>query len=186
MPEPRTKGIGFRTLIPILRSLRGEETVAATLARLAPALAEQLRENLFFSDQWYPLSWFAQFHAAAREVTGEGAQLSREIGFEAVRGDLRGVYSVFLLVVSPSFILGKAPKLFSTYFDTGKMTVEPIDRNNARAAWVGCAGFGDDLWNRVVGGCEAALTAGGAKGLKMVVRDGGGRSDGMLVEATWR
>jgi hypothetical protein len=186
MSEPRTKGVGFRNHVVHLGRLRGEAVVERTLGLFDAPLAQQLRERLFFSDEWYPLAWLAQLHAAARAATGEGTELARRLGYESVRGDLRGLYSVFLLVVSPTFVIGKSAKLFSTYYDTGTMSVEPVDRTCVKARWVGCAGFDENLWTDVLGGCEAAMDAAGAKGLKLTILDGGGRSDGLRIEARWR
>jgi hypothetical protein len=187
MTEPRAKGVNFRTFIKMLRKLRSDRVAESTLD-LAPAeLARSFRAGLVFSGNWYPLSWYADLHRAAQQAAGAGPELARTIGLEAVRDDLSGIYRIFLLVVSPEFVLGKAPLLFNTYYDTGTMTVTDAARGHARAQWRGCAGFDQNLWLDVEGSCQAGLEAAGARDVAFTVLAGGGDGDAtMELEARWR
>ena len=187
MGEPRAKGVNFRTFVKVLRKLRGERITEATLDLAPSELARNFRAGLVFSGNWYPLSWYADLHRAAQKATGAGPELARTIGLEAVRDDLSGIYRIFLLVVSPEFVLGKAPLLFNTYYDTGTMAVGESSRGWARARWTGCTGFDRNLWLDVEGSCQAGLEAAGAKDVAIKVTSGGGDGEtAMELEARWR
>jgi hypothetical protein len=187
MAEPRAKGVNFRTFVKVLRKMRGERIAEAALDLAPSELARSFRAGLVFSGNWYPLAWYAALHQAAQKATGAGPELARAIGLEAVRDDLSGIYRIFLLVVSPEFVLGKAPLLFSTYYDTGTMTVTDPARGRARAQWHGCAGFDRNLWLDVEGSCQAGLEAAGARDVTFTVLAGGGDGDTtMELEARWR
>jgi hypothetical protein len=120
-------------------------------------------------------------------VTGAGPELSRQLGYESVKDDLSGVYRIFILVVSPQFLLARAPRLFGNYYDTGAMHVLEAEPGRGRARWSGCAGFDHGLWQDVLGGCEAALVAAGAQDLTLTVTAGGGDADHTMdIEGRWR
>jgi hypothetical protein len=187
MGEPRAKGVNFRTFVKTLRRLRGDHIAEATLD-LAPAeLAHTFRAGLVFSGNWYPLDWYAELHRAAQKATGAGPELARTIGYEALKDDLSGIYRIFLLVVSPEFVISKAPLLFSTYYDTGTMSVSEATRGRARAQCGGCTGFSRNLFLDVQGGCQAGLEAAGARDVVITLVSGGGDGDtGMELAAGWR
>jgi hypothetical protein len=187
MAEPRAKGVNFRTFIKILRKLKGDRVAEATLD-LAPAeFARSFRAGLVFSGNWYPLAWYADLHRAAQKAAGAGPELARTMGLESVKDDLSGIYRIFLLVVSPEFVLSKSPLLFSTYYDTGTMSVTEATRGRARAQLTGCTGFDKNLFLDVQGSCQAGLEAAGARDVVITPTAGGGDGDtSMEMEARWR
>ncbi|MFH0901806.1 MAG: hypothetical protein V2A73_14345 [Pseudomonadota bacterium] len=186
MAQPQTKGLSFRSFLKSLSRLRGESAVGATLSNIAPRVGQQLREGLIFSGNWYPLSWYRDLHAAAQSATDEGLELARAIGFDSVRDDLSGIYRIFLLVVSPEYVLSKASLLFGTYFDTGRMEIVESSRGRARARWTGCSEFNKNIWADVTGGCEAAIRAAGARSVRIDLLSGGNNGDSaMELEAHW-
>jgi hypothetical protein len=187
MAEPRAKGVNFRTFLKILRKLKGDRVAEAALDLAPPELARNFRAGLVFSGNWYPLAWYADLHRAAQKAAGTGPELARVIGLEAVKDDLSGIYRIFLLVVSPEFVLGKAPLLFNTYYDTGTMTVTNSARGRARAQWSGCAGFDRNVWLDLQGSCQAGLEAAGARDVVINLLAGGADGDTtMEIEARWR
>jgi hypothetical protein len=140
-----------------------------------------------FSGNWYPLAWYADLHRAAQKAAGAGPELARTIGLEATKDDLSGIYRIFLLVVSPEFVLSKAPLLFNTYYDTGTMAVSEAMRGRARAQFSGCTGFDRNLWLDLQGSCQAGLEAAGARDVVISLTAGGGDGDAtMEIEARWR
>ena len=187
MAEPRAKGVTYRTFFKILRKLRGDRVADATLD-LAPAeFTRSFRSGLIFSGNWYPLAWYTGLHRAAQKATGEGPDLARTMGFEATRDDLSGIYRIFLLVVSPEFVISKAPLLFNTYYDTGTMEVTEAARGRARARWADCLGFDRNLWLDIQGSCQAGLEAAGAHDVVIRLLSGGNDGDlRMELEASWR
>jgi hypothetical protein len=186
--EPRAKGVSFRSSQHALAKLRGDDAVARTLDALAePGLAAKLRAHEILPGGWYPLAWYRDLLGSMRRTTGEGPELMRALGREGVREDLGGVFRIFLLVVSPQFLLSRAAALWSTYYDTGKMIVEDKRPGGVTARAVGCTGFDENLWTGTAGGCEAALVAAGARDVKIEVVEGGrDGDDSMVFRGTWR
>ncbi len=187
MAEPRAKGVNFRTFIKVLRKLRGDRVTEATLDLAPGELARNFRAGLVFSGNWYPLSWYADLHQAAQKAAGASTELARTIGLEAVKDDLSGIYRIFLLVVSPEFVISKAPLLFNTYYDTGTMAVTESSKGRAHAKWTGCTGFDHNVWADLQGSCQAGLECAGAHDVVIAVSAGGKDGDTtMEIEARWR
>jgi hypothetical protein len=54
-----------------------------------------------------------------------------EIGRFSADAALKGFYKVFLLVASPNFLIKRASKIFSTFYDPSEITVIEQDTNHA-------------------------------------------------------
>jgi len=186
MAEPQVKGVVFRAFMRFLREGHGETTTERVLSLLPTDFAEKLRSDTLFTGNWYPLAWYRQLHAAAQQATGQGVELARQKGLTGVTQDLSGIYKIFLRIVSPEFVMGRAAQLFNLYYDTGTMEIVESRRGAARARWRGCAGFDRNVWADVLGGCEAGLAAAGATRLSLRLVSGGRDGDEeMDAEARW-
>lgn len=181
MPKPRTKGLQFRSFTHSLKSLRGEEALAATLDLLPTELAESLRYGTLVTASWYPLEWYAELHAAAQRATREGTELARAIAKAGVQEDFKGVYRLVTLALSPQAIFHWAPKIVALYYDTGHLVVEAAEKHFARGAFKGFVGFDRNLWEDMLGGCTGVMELAGAKNLVARFLSGGKDGD---VDAT--
>jgi hypothetical protein len=183
---PCIKGVAFRTAFQTFVELYGPDKANAILMRLPQDLRYRIQQGLIYTGNWYPLEWYNRVYVAAQEVTGLGLELPLVLSRENIRKDLGRIYAIFIRWMSPEFVIGRAAKLFSTYYDTGTFVIREVRKGYARGLLTGCYGFNKNLWVGLIGGCEAALIASGEENIRFNVLTGGGDGDcDMEFEATW-
>lgn len=181
------KGVGIRSFLRALEEVYGPAAVVQTLALADAECAAAIREGRVLPTGWYPIEWVRSLHAAAQQATGAGPDLSRRLGNAAMRADFRGVYRIFLVVLSPESLISKSARVFSTYFAQGTMTVVASRAGFAHVVFADCAGFDRSLWADIIGSSEAGLQLCGAKDTRFEVLRGGGDADDFFeIEARWR
>jgi hypothetical protein len=183
--EIQAKGIGFRSFFFALERLRGDEMVTRTIERLPDDLQEAVVLGKIGANDWHPIAWYRELHRAARAVTGEGPELARLIGFESVRRDFEGPLRALTFVLAPQAVVRRGPRIFRTYYNPGQMYVLDAQPGRLRVHWNGCAGFDTNLWNDVIGGCEAVLRACGARSVDLRVISGAGEHDARAEIMAW-
>jgi hypothetical protein len=171
---PLTKGNNVRAFLKVLAKLHGEEATDKVVAALQPDLKDLVTSGQILASSWYPLDWLKHMYAVARRVIGPRPDFARHLGRTIVLQDLTGVYRIFLLVISPEYLFSKAPLVFNSYYDTGKLEVLETRKGFAQARFSGCRGFDRNIWQGLIGGCEGALIAAGGKDPVYEVLRGGG------------
>jgi hypothetical protein len=180
----QVKGLVFRSWLGTFKRLRGAEAYARTLEKLPPDIAESLRVNAFVTGSWYPAEWLNLIQVTAREVCGEGIELTRTVAREAVKDDFRsGVHRLVTLTASPEWILKWAPKIVGYYYDTGRLVVEEAVVGRAMGRFEGFTGFTTDLWEQAIGGSLGVMEEAGAKGVTAKALAGGGDGDAHMTFA---
>lgn len=183
--EIRAKGICFRSFFFALERLRGDEIVTRTIERLPDEIQEAVVLGKIGANDWHPIAWYRELHRAACAVTKEGFELARLIGFESVRQDFEGPLRALTFVLSPHAVVRRGPRIFRTYYHPGQMYVLEAHPGRLRVHWSGCAGFDGNLWNDVIGGCEAVLRACGARNVDVRVISGAGEHDSRAEVMAW-
>jgi hypothetical protein len=164
----------------------GNELHHRVVGELSGEVGERARSGSLIAAGWYPLEDYRQIHAVAQRLTGKGVELARELSRDATMQDFRGIYSVLTFVLTPQFLVKRAPGIFGRYFDTGKVEVPEARSGFARAKFSGCAGFDRSVWEDAMGGTLALLEACGAEQLQLTVHSGGGDGDDHLeATTTW-
>ncbi len=185
--EPRVKGVAFRSIDACYLELRGQAAHARARGLMLPQLSEAYRSGLILSASWYPISWYRDAFRAFRVASSDGAEIARQIGKLTVQHDMRSVYKqLFLKLVSPQLLLSFSARLFSTYYDTGSLTILESRRGYSLARLTGCVGFDGNMWTEIIGASGGMLEVAGAKEVRMHTRAGG--HDGeetMDMEAHW-
>ena len=183
---PRVRGHAFLSVLASLTTLRGAGASDAVLAALPAALETSLRTGHVRAEEWYPIERYRELLAAIVQVSGEGAELLRSIGFECSRADLSGMYKFFGRLLRPQTLFSGSMRLFKSYYDTGEVWVVAASEGAAHALWKECRGFDENMWLEVVGSCAAILEAGGGRNVELRVVNGGKRQDSyMELKATW-
>jgi hypothetical protein len=185
--EPQVKGIAFRSLLSAVPRVCGPTVIEQTLPLLPDLVSRAIRHHGFLTGGWYPLAHYRALHGAIGRVDGRGYELARVLGRDATLDDFRGVYRVLTFVLSPEFLMRRAPGLFNRYYDTGSLSVPIARRGYAEANFHGCTGFDRTLWEVVIGGAIAGLEACGARDVQVEIRAGGGDGEDFLRgTCTWR
>jgi hypothetical protein len=138
-------------------------------ANLEPATKE-IFSNLISAGQWYPLeesvikptkkAGEAFFSKDLKKAAWEMGRFSAEMG-------LSGMYKVFVLIAKPTYIMGRASKVFSTYYQPIKLEIVSKSDKHVTLHMTNCAKPSDVLEWRIAGWCEKALEICGCKNLKV-------------------
>lgn len=179
-------GLPLRGMYSNLGVLFGSRGQRHILEQLPEDLAEGLAYGRIVAGGWYPIGWLSALHVAAQEVSGSGRELARKLGYMGSKSYFRGVHKVFISFMDPGFVIGKSPMVFRKYYDTG--TAEVVERNsgNCLLRFSGCSGFDANLWQGLIGACEAVLELSGAKNIRLRAVSGGGDADtDAEVSAYW-
>lgn len=74
-------------------------------------------------------------------------------------------------------LVAASSRLFSTYYDTGRVETLQARTGYVRMRWSGCAGFNRSIWLGLFASCELMLEMAGADAVRLHVRAGGKSED---------
>lgn len=100
--------------------------------------------------EWYPLS--EAVIIPTKKIgelffNGNEQEAAMELGRESAETGLKGIYKIFVMISSPSFMLSRAKSIFSTFYEpseisvintsknSAEITIDGIDENDKLAAW---------------------------------------------------
>jgi hypothetical protein len=173
----------------VLRALehtRGLSVVESIAKALPPHLEQGIRYGTIIAASWYPIAWYRDLFKAVVSTTGDGERIVREVGRETARIDMTGIYKMAFKLLSPQALFDLSSRLFSNYYDTGKVAIIDARSGFVHACWSGCTGFDHNLWLDVAASCEMYLELSGAKHVRTRILSGAGpEDDGMAVQAHW-
>lgn len=155
------------------------------LERLEAADRELVTSGLLDS-VWYPMPLLLNLMRAAEEARG-GAEpeLPRQMGRASAEAGVKGVYKVFFKVGSPQFIISRASRVFSSYYDTGQIRVVESGPGRAVLDLVDFEGS-PEFCQRIVGWMERTVEMAGAKNLVPLHSQCRHRGDAVCrFEGTW-
>lgn len=183
---PKVKGIAFRSALRALEQLRGAPTVENTITAMSPELQSAIRYGTLIASGMYPVEWYRDLFSAIVTTTKETESLIREIGREAARLDMTGIYRHAFKLLSPQALFGLSARLYSNYYDTGSIVIVESRKGFAQARWTNCVGFDRNLWVEVIASAEMYLELAGATHIRMHIVSGAGPGDSAAeVQAHW-
>lgn len=113
------KGVNLCHVRDFIKERKLEQSL---LAKLSPDHAKIFSEAMHGS--LIPLDAQAVIYRAAASLLFPGVQNGCvEIGKMLGKKSFGGVYKVFLLIPSPQYVIGKATRIWSTYYDKGEAAV---------------------------------------------------------------
>jgi hypothetical protein len=174
---PRVKGLAIRRALEHLERLNGPDQLERAHRDFPDELATSARYGRIAVSSWYPLEWLRTVHAALRRMGNAGPELPRSLGRRSAYLNFKSVHRAFIAVLSPEFLIARAPRVFASYYDTGSMTIVESRSGMTHAIWSGCAGFDRNLWEGTLGHCEGALDLAGAGNIRMKIENGGNETD---------
>jgi len=186
---PETKASGFLSSLAAIRKMATPAAIETMTARLPSDIAELVRKPPL-PVAWLPSElWFGLIYGAFDHLFEKDEQKMYEMGRLALLGDLRGVYKVFVKLLSPQFVIDRGTRLWDTYArNSGQLRAEPVGDK-------ACDVFYENLpkelirpqyWAYQRGAVAAAIEATGMKGIEVVVLAGGGANNGAILRCSWK
>jgi hypothetical protein len=183
--DARTKGINFVNARSFVEQRHGGAAGwQAVLERLAPRDLEPLREIVAVG--WYSLGLYARVIRCIDDTHGQGdlATLTELGRFEAER-DLTTIHRVFLRLLNPVILLGKAAEYWHRHHDRGTWRIVRPAPNEAIGHLDGW-GVDEALCADLTAYLERAFQLAGARGLRFSHTACRARGDGRCTfTARW-
>ncbi|MBN2274354.1 MAG: hypothetical protein JXR41_14430 [Bacteroidales bacterium] len=119
-----------------------------------PDKSKALYETALDATGWYPLddAYTCPINKAIEMFyPGDPKKGGEEIGKYSAEVALKGFYKVFLLVASPTYLIQRASKIFTTFYQPSKIEVEVVNSNSAILKIIDFEGIDEALEYRIAG-----------------------------------
>ncbi len=158
----RVKGTAVQSSMRYVRERFGEEALQAVIAALPAPDGAELPGLL--ASSWYPMESFLRFMQEAKRQLGAGEpQVVRNMGRASCDYGVTGVYKIFFKLGSPEFLISKSPRVYSSYYDSGRLTVTESRDGRAVAEITGLDGGAPEFCERMLGWMERTVELAGGK-----------------------
>lgn len=117
----RLKMISHRDALAFVQVRFGSDGLNRLLATLSEEDRRIATVDTKLINNWLDVDVHNRLLAAVVELNGGREQVLWSLGEHLATEQLRGVYRVFLLVVSPDFMLRRSAQIFRTFYDGGSM-----------------------------------------------------------------
>lgn len=120
----KIKGTGWLGIYDYFVNTYGIDRVERVISTLSQEEQVALTGELILPISWVDLGAYMHFLIAADRILGKGDfELIKKANAYSANKDIRGIYKIFTNFVSPRFIIRNAGKLWSRYFDQGKLVL---------------------------------------------------------------
>jgi uncharacterized protein (TIGR02265 family) len=162
----QVKGTAVQSSLRYVRERFGEPALEAVVAALPESDRRSLGHGVLASS-WYPMETFLRFmQEAERQLGSREKDLVRMMGRASCEYGVTGVYRVFFKVGSPEFIISRAARVFSSYYDSGELRIAESGPRRAVAELDGLEGGAPQFCERIFGWMQRTLEMAGAKNLR--------------------
>jgi hypothetical protein len=166
VPLASAKGSNFIGLLKAVEKLHGAEALPRVFALLPTELAASLSQGQVLVVGWYPVSWYAELHAAIDRVLGGGPAAARALGHEATVSDFSSMHRLIASMLSVETVFGQTHRLMSLYWKGGSVERKELKGGYARVLFSDWQGFSRLVWEDIMGSTEGILTFCGAKNIR--------------------
>jgi len=127
--EPRTRGLNLLAALSYVRGHGRRDAMSKVLARMPEKdlalLLDGPKGPNISARAWYPLGVQVRLLRAIDATLGQGdLELLHEVGYEMAKRDIMRVFRPFFRRGQPGWIIELATKLWRTYHDRGRWTLE--------------------------------------------------------------
>lgn len=134
----RLKMISHRDALAFVEARFGSAGLNKLLSKLSDADRQVATVDAKLINNWIDVDIHTRLLAAVvRELNGGKEQVLVELGQWIATEQLRGVYRVFLLVVSPDFMLRRSAQIFQTFYDEGAMEAVTLAPGQVQCTFTG-------------------------------------------------
>lgn len=161
------KGSVLQSRLGFVRSHRGDEGVAAVIARL-PGADRAVLSGLVMPFAWYPFEVNDRLDGAIAAELGRGDSVFRELGAVSADDHLTSASQVhYMREHNPQALLKQASAIFGVYYDTGRREYERIADTRAILRTHDCLSFSLSDCLTVVGWHERAIEMCGGRNVRI-------------------
>ncbi len=147
-----------------------EEELIKWLSNL-PEQSQKIYTQTISESKWYPLN--DAFIIPTRIMLGmfynNDLKGAYELGSYSAEKGLTGIYKVFVKMGSPSFIISRAAKVFSTYYKGSSIKVLSSTKKSVILMIDKFPEYADVVEQRIIGWIDKALVISGCKNVKTQV-----------------
>lgn len=175
--ERNLKGINFIGTLSALERDYGRDVRERVEKSLGGEVGETVRLGGLVASGWYPASWYGALLATiVRETRGDERTI-RQLSNSAVTADMKTLFKIVRLFLSPERALQQSMRISSRYIDGGEIEVVQAGAGHIHYRFREYHGYDRLLWWDFIGGIEAVLENIGAKDLTVKIVAGGGDGD---------
>jgi len=162
----QVKGSALTSTLRFARERFGENGLREVLARLDPEDRARVEAGVLVSS-WYPFRLMLSVMRETHAVYGASLpHLYREMGRASADYSLTTIYKIFVRIGSPQFTLGKAARVFQSYYDTGTMEAIVNERGHTVLELRDFGEPAPEFCERLMGWLERTLELTGGRDLK--------------------
>jgi hypothetical protein len=168
MAEAESKAQGFLSVLNVLKqSLTAQEH--ERVMRALPPATRELCERPPLPVAWMPTQHFAELIAVLlRTVYGGDQEKLVDLGSKALLADLKGIYKLFIKVLSPQYVIERGAKLYLTYTrNNGTLEAVPQGEKACEVRFRGVTQLFPGVWAYQRGAVRGALLATGLKQIEI-------------------
>jgi hypothetical protein len=137
-----------------------------------PDSAGKLIGGLIFTNNWYPIhdALFVPMKSISKFFyNGDDKKTARLMGRYSADVALSGVYKFFIQFGSPKYIIERASRIFTTYFQPSEMVVLNVSKNGLTLHITKFPEPDEIIDENIAGWMERALEISGCKQVKVLV-----------------
>ena len=126
----KVKGTAILSTLEFIELKFGKDAINKIREKLSPEECEVL-DGAIIQPVWYPFSLYVNLTKYMDQIYGiSDLSLAKEMGSWAAAHDLKTIYKLFYKIGSPSFIIKRATKVFTTYFESGELKIISETKNS--------------------------------------------------------
>lgn len=167
MGKAKVKGTAVNATYHFLIKNHGDKAWDQILAKLSRKDRSVLRGRILVGS-WYPFETFVALLRTIDDTFGKGDnKLLVELGKFSAEDGLSTVYRFFYKVGSPNFIISRAAKVWSSYYDGGVMDVIKNEKGHAIIELSGWPTPRKEHCDRVKGWMYRAIEMSGGRNIEL-------------------
>lgn len=177
------RGTALRSVLIACDALYGDGASRRVLDALDPAIRDAL-SGAVLGASWYPVRYQAALQDAVRTVLGAGSlDANKRVGRQAALDDFRGVYRIFLPLLTWDLLWASLSRAWLRYNSCGDVIVEDRQARSAICKVRGVDGYTEPMWSAIAGRLQGIIELAGGRDVR--VRITGFSSTSAQVVLTW-
>ena len=167
----QVKGISMASTREFVKSKYGSDDFKKWLESLSPE-ARAIFEKPVLASEWYsPKQAFIEpTEAVCRMFYNGDIRGAWDLGRFSAEYSLKGIYKIFLRITTPEYLMERATKVFTSYYNPSEMIVASAEPGKVVLRITQFEGITDTIEHRMAGWLERAVELCGKKSSKVTIQ----------------